>query len=82
MARTGGTATSRRGARDVERSVPAARFAATLRRLADAVETGRAFTIQVGGERVRVPAGASLLVEHEREGGVEEIELQVRWTAR
>lgn len=65
--------------RDVESKAGRARFAAALRRAAAAVEAGRAFTVTVGGERVRVPAGASVSVEHEREGAVEELELQFRW---
>jgi hypothetical protein len=39
-----------------------------LRRLADALETGEKFEIQVAGERVSVPARAEFNVEHEREG--------------
>ena len=68
-----------RRARDVEKSYPRARFIEKLRRLADALEQGRPFRIQVAGEPLVVPADASVSVEHEREGGVEELELQVRW---
>jgi amphi-Trp domain-containing protein len=65
--------------RDVTlRSTPR-RFAARLRRIADAIESGRPFTVQVGGEALRVPADARLSVEHERERGVEEVEFQFRW---
>ena len=43
--------------RDLTRSYGRAQFVAKLRRLADAIESGRAFTIQVAGERLRsVPA--------------------------
>lgn len=66
--------------RDLEKSYTPAQFAAKLRRLADAVESRRAFTIQVAGERLRVPADAHFSVEHERAGGVDEIEFQVRWS--
>jgi amphi-Trp domain-containing protein len=65
--------------RDVEKVYSAAEFAAKLRRLADAVETGQAFEIQVAGERLYVPAGSDFSVEHERSGGTEELEFQVRW---
>lgn len=68
-----------RRARDLEKSYPRAQFVAKLRRLADAVEAGEAFTIMVGGERLRVPADAVVSVEHERSGGVSELEFQVRW---
>jgi amphi-Trp domain-containing protein len=54
-------------------------FAALLRRVADAVEKGESFRIQVAAKRLTVPAGAELSVEHEREGDMEELELQFRW---
>ena len=73
-------ATRRRRARDLERTYPRAQFVAKLRRLADAIEAGEAFTIQIAGERLRVPADTAFNIEHEREGGVDEIEFQVRWT--
>jgi amphi-Trp domain-containing protein len=66
--------------RDIEKTYPAREFAAKLRRLADAVEAGRAFTIAVGGERLRIPAGAKFNVEHEREGESEELEFQLLWS--
>jgi amphi-Trp domain-containing protein len=65
--------------RDVERTVTRAQFAAKLRRVADALEAGRPVMLQVKGERVRVPQNASFSIEHEREGGAEEIEFQVQW---
>lgn len=65
--------------RDVERNYPVPAFAAKLRRLADALESGESFRIQVAGERFRVPKHAELSVEHERTGDTEEVELQLRW---
>jgi amphi-Trp domain-containing protein len=53
-----------------------------VRRLADALETGERFEIQVAGERVYVPARAEFNVEHEREEDEEEIEFQLKWTKR
>jgi amphi-Trp domain-containing protein len=55
-------------------------FVAKLRRLADALEAGERFEIQVAGERIYVPARAEFNVEHEREGGEEEIEFQLKWS--
>lgn len=66
--------------RDVERDYSPAEAAAKLRRLADALEQGKPFRIQVAGERIRVPARARFSVEHEREEGQEEVELQLTWT--
>jgi amphi-Trp domain-containing protein len=68
--------------RDVEKVYSTSEFVAKLRRLADALEAGERFEIQVAGERVYVPARAEFNVEHEheREGGEEEIEFQLKWT--
>jgi amphi-Trp domain-containing protein len=65
--------------RDLERTYTRTQFAQKLRRLADAVERNAPFVIAVAGERLRVPADAEFNVEHERAGGVEEIEFQLRW---
>lgn len=70
----------RKRARDIESTYSARQFAAKLRRLADAVETRDAFTIQVGGEILRIPRDAEFNIEHERAGnGLEELEFQLRW---
>lgn len=69
----------KRCSRDIEKSCTASQFAAKLRRLADAVEAGRPFTIEVAGERLRVPADAVFSIEHEREGAREELEFQLAW---
>jgi amphi-Trp domain-containing protein len=65
--------------RDVERRVGAQVFVATLRRIANAVESGEAIQIQVLNKRFTVPAAAELSIEHEIEGENEELELQLRW---
>jgi len=66
--------------RDLEKAYSRAQFSAKLRRLADAIETERPFTIQVAGERIRIPASATFNIEHERSGGSEELEFQLLWT--
>jgi amphi-Trp domain-containing protein len=66
--------------RDVERIYSTPEVVAKLRRLADALESGEPFRIQVGGERIYIPGRAEFSVEHEREGGVEEVEFQLRWS--
>ena len=66
--------------RDVEKVYSTTEFVSKLRRLADALETGERFEIQVAGERVYVPARAEFNVEHERDGNEEEIEFQLKWT--
>ena len=70
---------SKRSNRDLERTYPRAQFIAKLRRLADSLETGRAFTIQVAGERLRIPKEALFNIEHERTKGEDELEFQLKW---
>jgi len=67
--------------RDLERTYTRAQFVAKLRRLADALEAAGPFTIQVAGERLRIPAEATFNIEHERAAGQDELEFQLRWTA-
>lgn len=65
--------------RDITRTYSRAQFVAKLRRLADSLEAGSSFTIQVGGERLRIPADVEFNIEHERSGAAEELEFQVLW---
>ena len=66
--------------RDLTRTYSRAQFAAKLRRLADAIETEKPFTIQVAGERLRIPAEVTFNVEHERSGDEQELEFQLIWS--
>jgi amphi-Trp domain-containing protein len=66
--------------RDVEKGYPKADFVAKLRRLADAIENGSRFEIQIAGERIYVPARTQFTIEHERSDDEEEIEFQIKWT--
>lgn len=52
---------------------------ATLRLIADALESGEPVRIQVASKRLVIPQGAKLSIEHEREGRDEEVELQFSW---
>ena len=65
--------------RDVERIYATSDVVAKLRRLADALESGKPFRIQVAGERIHVPARAEFSVEHERGDAEEEVEFQLKW---
>ena len=65
--------------RDIDKVYPLPDFVAKLRRLADALEAGDPFDIQIAGERIYVPSRAIFSIEHEREAGAEEIEFQLRW---
>ena len=66
--------------RDLTRTYTRTQFAAKLRRLADSIEAAEAFTIQVAGERLRIPAEVTFNIEHERSGPEEELEFQLIWT--
>jgi amphi-Trp domain-containing protein len=68
--------------RDLVRTYPRTQFVDKLRRLADAIESAQAFTIQVAGERLRIPADVAFNIEHERSGRSQELEFQVLWTDR
>ena len=66
--------------RDVEKVYSTSEFVAKLRRLADSLETGEKFEIQIANERVYVPVRAQFSVEHERDESSEEIEFQLKWS--
>ena len=66
--------------RDVEKGYSTSEVVAKLRRLADALETGKSFRIQVASERIRVPARAEFTIEHERGSDEEEVEFQLKWS--
>jgi len=70
----------KRANRDIEKNYPAKKFVAKLRRLADCIEDGQRFQIQVVGERVSVPPSATINIEHERSSSEEEIEFQLKWS--
>lgn len=65
--------------RDIEKSYNLTQFIEKLRRLADCLENGERFDIQIDGERIYVPKGALFNIEHERGDGEEEIEFQIKW---
>lgn len=66
--------------RDLTKTYSRAQFAAKLRRLADSIESGKPFTIQVAGEPLRIPSDATFNIEHERSRSREELEFQLVWT--
>ena len=65
---------------DVEKSYKTHENAAKLRRLADALENGNAFEIQIAGNRVYVPPTAVIEFEYESKGDEREIEIEIKWT--
>jgi amphi-Trp domain-containing protein len=70
---------ARKQERDIEKSYTTKQMIAKLRRLADCLEQGKPFKIQIAGERFTIPAKAVFNIEHEREGNAEEVEFQFKW---
>lgn len=64
---------------DTEKVYSQADFIKKIRRFADALESGKIFTIQIAGEKIRVPKDALVNIEHERGEGEEEVEFQIKW---
>ena len=67
------------GSRDIERIYSTSEVVTKLRRLADALESGSPFRIQIAGERIYVPVRAEFSIEHERGSDEEEVEFQLKW---
>ena len=68
--------------RDIEKDYPLHQFIDKLRRLADSLERGERFEIDIAGERISVPVRATYNIEHERQAGEEEIEFQIKWETK
>jgi len=68
--------------RDIEKTYSIPQFVEKLRRLADCLEQGERFDIQIAGERIYVPKDAVFNFEHERGDGEEEIEFQIKWKSQ
>ena len=65
--------------RDIEKTYTTKQMVAKLRRLADCLEQGKRFQIQIAGERILVPADAVFNIEHERGKTMEKVEFQFKW---
>ena len=69
----------KRRKRDIEKNYPVKQFVKKLRRLADCIEQGQRFQIQVAGQRITIPATAIINIEHEHGASSEEVEFQLKW---
>ncbi len=65
--------------RDIEKTYTNAEFIKKLRRLADSLEKGKKFSIQVAGEKINIPKDAVINIEHEKSKKEEELEFQIKW---
>lgn len=65
---------------DVERGSTPQQTAEKLRRIADAVEAGNSFRIEVAGSRLRIPTDGQLEIEMPEKGAQGEIEIEIKWS--
>ena len=65
--------------RDIEKTYTTKQMVAKLRRLADSLENGKQYKIQIAGEKISIPTKAVFNIEHERGKKTEEIEFQFKW---
>ncbi|MCX6060601.1 MAG: amphi-Trp domain-containing protein [Chloroflexi bacterium] len=73
------TSQKKKRKRDIEKNYSVKQFVKKLRRLADCIEQGQRFQIQVAGERIFIPATVVINIEHERDDSSEEVEFQLKW---
>jgi len=71
---------TKKSKRDIEKNYPEKQFVKKLRRLADCIEQGRPFRLQVSRERISIPPSAIINIEHERGLLEEEVEFQLKWS--
>src|SRR5687767_12589547 len=64
---------------EVEKAYSNKEVVAKLRRLADSLEQGKTFEIQIAGNRIYIPADATVEFEYAREGDEEEVEIELKW---
>lgn len=67
---------------EIEKGYANEKAAAKLRRLAEALEQGKAFQIQVGGTRIYVPPTAKITFEYETSDEENELEVEIKWSVR
>ena len=65
--------------RDIEKTYTTKQMVAKLRRLADSLENGKQYKIQIAGEKISIPTKAVFNIEHERRKKTEEVEFQFKW---
>ena len=65
--------------RDIEKTYTTKQMVAKLRRLADSLENGKQYKIQIAGEKIFIPTKAVFNIEHERGKKTEEVEFQFKW---
>ncbi|HEX8637101.1 MAG TPA: amphi-Trp domain-containing protein [Pyrinomonadaceae bacterium] len=67
---------------EVEKGYSNKQTAEKLRRLAESLEQGKAFEIQVSGQRIYIPADATIDFEYESDGESHELEVEIKWKSK
>ena len=67
---------------EVEKGYSNKQTAEKLRRLAESLEQGKAFEIQVSGQRIYVPADATIDFEYETGDESHELEVEIKWKSK
>ncbi len=65
--------------RDIQKTYTTKQMVAKLRRLADSLENGKQYKIQIAGEKISRPTKTVFNIEHERGKKTEEVEFQFKW---
>jgi amphi-Trp domain-containing protein len=64
---------------EVEKTYSTKDVVSKLRRLADALEQGTTFEIQIGEERIYIPPHPVVEFDYERDEDEEEMEIELKW---
>ena len=64
---------------EVEKEYSLTDTVAKLRRLANCLEKGEPFEIQVSGNRIYMPVNVEIKIEYENEGSEHELDFQFKW---
>ena len=67
---------------EVEKGYSNKQTAEKLRRLAESIEQGKPFEIQVSGQRIYVPADAEIGFEYEKIEDIHELEVEIKWKSK
>lgn len=64
---------------EIEKGYSKTQTAAKLRRLAEALEQGKPFEIQLDGKKITIPVDAEIDFEYEESDGEKELEIEISW---
>jgi amphi-Trp domain-containing protein len=67
---------------EVEKGYSNKQTAEKLGRLAESIEQGKPFEIQVSGQRIYVPADAEIAFEYEKIADIHELEVEIKWQSK